>query len=190
MWRVQACTPPPKNVTQYQGSEVVITKVSEEDATIPSAPSQVIGNSATVQLCSRDKPTVVDPWLKNDPWAPSGAQPAQAVQADAQTSLKEVESRITAKVLEKVQAEHMEVDSHATEARFAALEQQVQSLTAHQQQMEAAIEESSRRSDGQLSALQAQVTTQLDSQGQHIQGMFQAQLQQIEALLNKRARME
>ena len=84
----------------------------------------------------------------------------------------------------------MEVDSHATEARFAALEQQAQCLTAHQQQMEAAIDESSKRADSQITALQAQVTTQIDNQGHHIQGMFQAQLQQIEALLNKRARME
>ena len=190
MWRVQACTPPPNNVTHYQGSEVVITKVSEDDPGAPSVPTQVIGNTATVQLCSKDKPAAVDPWLRNDPWAPSTVPHVPSSQADAQASLKEVESRITAKIWEKVQSETMEVDSHATEARFAALEQQVQSLTAHQQQMEAAIEESSKRSDGQLSALQAQVTTQLDNQGQHIQGMFQAQLQQIEALLNKRARME
>jgi uncharacterized protein YaiL (DUF2058 family) len=101
-----------------------------------------------------------------------------------------VEARITQNVWDKFNAGTMEVDSHATEARFAALEQQVQSLTAHQQQMEAAIDESSKRADSQITALQAQVTTQIDNQGHHIQGMFQAQLQQIEALLTKRARME
>lgn len=190
MWRVQACSPPPSNVTQYQGSEVVITKISEDDQGSTAIPTQVIGNTATVQLCTKDKPAPVDPWLKHDPWAPVSQPPLHNPQADTQASLKEVESRITAKIMEKVQAETMEVDSHATEARFAALEQQVQSLTAHQKQMEIAIEETSHRSEGQLSALQAQVTAQLDSQGQHIQGMFQAQLQQIEALLNKRPRTE
>ena len=65
-----------------------------------------------------------------------------------------------------------------------------QSLAAHQQQMEAAIEDSAMKSDTQIAALQAQVTTQIDNQGHHIQGLFQAQLQQIEALLAKRARME
>ena len=81
----------------------------------------------------------------------------------------------------------MEVDSSATEARFATLEQQVQSLTAHQQQMELAIDEPAKRSDSQITALQTQVTSQIDAQGQHIQGIFQTQLQQIEALLTKRA---
>ena len=60
---------------------------------------------------------------------------------------------------------HMEVDSSPTEACFAALEQQVQSLTAHQQQMELAIDEPAKRSDSQITALQTQVTSQIDAQG-------------------------
>ena len=190
MWRVQACTPPPNNVAYYQGTEIVITKVTESDQSSANPPSQVIGNSATVQLCSKESTPATDPWLKHDPWAPAPSQAGPTPPADAQSSFKEVEARITQNVWDKFQSGSMEVDSHATEARFAALEQQVQCLTAHQQQMEAAIDESSKRADSQITALQAQVTTQIDNQGHHIQGMFQAQLQQIEALLNKRARME
>ena len=84
----------------------------------------------------------------------------------------------------------MDVDSSAHEARFAALEQQVQSLASHQQHLEASLDDAAKKSDAQIGALQAQVTSQIDQQGQHIQGMFQSQLQQIEALLTKRARME
>ena len=190
MWRVQACTDPPNNVVYYQGNEIVITKISEGDQQSANTSTQVIGNSATVQLCSKEATPGTDPWLKNDPWAPAQPHSAPAPTVDAQTSIKEVEARITQKVWDKFNAGNMEVDTTATEARFAALEQQVQSLTAHQQQMEIAIEDSSKRSDNQIAALQAQVTTQIDNQGVHIQGMFQAQLQQIEALLSKRARME
>ena len=190
MWRVQACTPPPNNVAHYQGSEIVITKVSDTDQPAQHSAAQIIGNSATVQLCTKEAAPATDPWLKHDPWAPAPGLPNPSPQADAQSSIKEVEARITQNVWDKFNAGTMEVDSNATEARFAALEQQVQSLTAHQQQMEVAIEESSRKSDNQIAALQAQVTTQIDNQGHHIQGMFQAQLQQIEALLTKRARME
>ena len=191
MWRVQACTPPPANVAFYQGTEIVITKITDSDGPVTSPPSQVIGNSNTVQLCSRDAINAVDPWLKNDPWAPAASTPQVAPSGGAQTTIKEVEDRIAQNVWDKFNSGMtMEVDSHAQEARFAALEQQVQSLTAHQQQMEAAIEDTAKRSDSQITALQAQVTAQIDNQGVHIQGMFQAQLQQIEALLTKRARTE
>jgi hypothetical protein len=177
-------------VAHYQGNEIVITKISEADTQAATASSQIIGNSATVQLCTKDAAPAVDPWLKNDPWAAAPTSIGSGPQPDAHSSIKEVEARITQNVWDKFNAGTMEVDSNATEARFAALEQQVQSLTAHQQQMEVAIEDCSKRSDTQIAALQAQVTTQIDNQGHHIQGMFQAQLQQIEALLTKRARME
>lgn len=190
LWRVQACTPPPNNVAHYQGTEIVITKVSDADTPVANNPSQIIGNSATVKMCSKETNPGTDPWLKNDPWAPAVHHACAVPSSDANTAIKEVEARITRNVWDKFNAGQMEVDSHATEARFAALEQQVQSLTAHQQQMEAAIDESAQRADSQIAALQTQVTTQIDNQGHHIQGMFQAQLQQIEALLTKRARME
>jgi hypothetical protein len=178
-------------VVLYQGNEVVITKVSDSPAAPAPPASQVIGNTATVQLCTKEASPLVDPWLKYDPWAPAAsASPTCAAVPDSKATIREVESRIEKSLMDKMQAQHMEVDSSATEARFAALEQQVQSLTAHQQQMEASIDASAQRSDAQIAALQTQVSSQIDQQGQHIQGMFQAQLQQIEALLTKRARTE
>lgn len=191
MWRVQACVPPPCSVVQYQGSEVVITKISEDDPAPGASGSSIIGNSATVQLCAAP----VDPWLKHDPWAPtSSGPPGLPVSApssvDCRASLREVETRIEQSLWEKYQAQQMEVDSSAHEARFAALEQQVQSLASHQQQLEANNDEAAKKSDSQFASLQTQVTTQIDMQGQHIQGLFQSQLQQIEALLTKRARTE
>jgi hypothetical protein len=178
-------------VVLYQGNEVVITKVSESPVAPAPMSGQVIGNTATVQLCSKEPSPPVDPWLKHDPWAPAApAAPIGPAVPDPKATIREVENRIEKSLLEKISAQHMEVDSSTTEARFAALEQQVQSLTAHQQQMEASIDASAQRADAQIAALQTQVSTQIDQQGQHIQGMFQAQLQQIEALLTKRARTE
>ena len=131
MWRVQACTPPPNNVVYYHGSEIVITKVSDADQPAQHSAAQIIGNSATVQLCTKEAAPAIDPWLKNDPWAPAPGLPNPTPQGDAHTSIKEVEARITQNVWDKFNAGTMEVDSNTTEARFAALEQQVQSLTAH-----------------------------------------------------------
>ena len=85
----------------------------------------------------------------------------------------------------------MEVDSTAAvDARFAALEQQVQALTTNHHALEAKIDESTVRADNQISALQCQVSHQIDSQGQQIQALFANQMQQIEALLAKKHRTE
>ena len=91
----------------------------------------------------------------------------------------------------KIPTTDMEVDSTGTnEARFAALEQQVQSLTMNQQALESKIDDNAMRADSQLATLQTQVTHQLDSQGQHMQALFATQMQQIEALLAKKHRTE
>ena len=190
MWKVQASSPPP-SIVQYHGNEVVITKIDESGS--PAVPlAQVIGHTSTLQLCAQDSGAKSlpksDPWLQSDPWAPAPHAPAAA--SDAQATLRDFEHRVEQNLWDKVNANKMEVDSSQTEARFAALEQQVKSLTSHQQQMEITIEESSRRADSQIAGLQNQVTAQIDQQGHHIQSMFQAQLQQIEALLTKRARTE
>ena len=170
----------------------MISKIAEPEPSAPAPAAQVIGNQVTVQLCARDakdSPPGLDPWLKSDPWAPGG--PAMSSSGhDPQATIRDFESRVEKSLLDKLNANKMEVDTTATEARVAALEQQVQSLAAHQQQMEITIDESAKRADSQIASLQTQVTSQIDMQGQHIQGMFQAQLQQIEALLTKRARTE
>jgi hypothetical protein len=104
--------------------------------------------------------------------------------------LRDFEARLESKLLAKLPTD-MDVDSQSqTEARFAALEHQVQSLVMNHQTLEAKIDENAVRADNQLAAVQAQVSHQLDSQGQHMQALFASQMQQIEALLSKKHRTE
>ena len=192
LWLVQASTPPPMTVARYQGSEVVITKVQERAETAPAGnpSSQVIGSTTTVQLCTKTAAApATDPWLLNDPWGPGPSAPA-AQPIDHTASLREFEARLESKLLAKFPAD-MDVDSQSqTDARFAALEHLVQSLVMSQQTMEAKIDDNAVRADNQIAAVQAQVSHQLDSQGQHMQALFASQMQQIEALLSKKHRTE
>ena len=85
----------------------------------------------------------------------------------------------------------MEVDSQgSSEARFAALEQQVQSLTMHQQTIDAKIDDNAAKTEVQFTTMQAHMVRQLDTQGQQIQSLFANQMTQIEALLAKKHRSE
>ena len=192
MWLVQACAGPPNAVVRYQGSEVVITKLQDATEAGPPLASQIIGGSNTVQLCQKSHgPPSADPWLTNDPWAPAscGTTPAPAV--DPQASLRDLETRLETKILAKLPSPNMEVDSSdSTDARFAALEQQVQSLTMHQQALDAKIDENASRTDSQFNTMQTHMARQLDSQGQQIQNLFASQMSQIEALLAKKHRAE
>ena len=192
LWLVQASTNPPQSVVRYQGSEVVITKVQDKSdgPAVPSA--QVIGNTNTVQLCSKTPSGAApthDPWLLHDPWQTPSATGSSPV--DHQAALRDFEVRLENKIMAKLPTSDMEVDTTPMhEARFAALEQQVQSLTMHQQNLEAKIEDTAQKSDQQITTLQTQVAQQLDSQGQHMQALFATQMQQIEALLSKKHRTE
>ena len=191
VWLVQACVHPPNAVVRYQGAEVVITKVHDKSDPVAQPSSQVIGSPATVQLCTKTATTPAsDPWLIQDSW---GAPPASVSTGpvDTQAALRDFETRLENKIMAKIPITDMEVDSTGTnEARFAALEQQVQSLTTNQQALESKIDDNAMRADSQLATLQTQVTHQLDSQGQHMQALFATQMQQIEALLAKKHRTE
>jgi hypothetical protein len=113
------------------------------------------------------------------------------VRVDNQAALREFETHLENKILAKLPSSDMEVDGTGLhEARFAALEQQVQNLTMNQQALETKIDETSIRSENQVAALQSQVAHQLDSQGQQMQALFATQMQQIEALLAKKHRTE
>jgi len=191
IWLVQACVHPPNAVVRYQGTEVVITKAHDKSDQVAQPSPQVIGSSTTVQLCSKTASApAVDPWLTHDPWgAPPAATPTCHV--DTQAALRDFETRLENKIMAKLPTSDMEVDSSgSTDARFAALEQQVQSLTMNQQALEAKIDDNAVRADSQLASLQTQVTHQLDNQGQHMQALFATQMQQIEALLAKKHRTE
>lgn len=83
LWLVQASVGPPNPVVQYQGTEVVITKVHDKtEQTQPHA--EVIGSSSTVQLCTKDSASVAtDPWLLHDPWGSGPAPPTARVDNQA-----------------------------------------------------------------------------------------------------------
>ena len=189
LWLVQASVGPPNPVLRYQGNEVVITKIQDKTES-PQPSALVIGSNATVKLCTKDAATnLTDPWLVHDPWGPGPSQPALRV--DNQAALREFETHLENKILAKLPSPDMEVDgSGLHDARFAALEQQVHSLTMNQQALESKIDETAIRSENQVAALQSQVAHQLDSQGQQMQALFATQMQQIEALLAKKHRTE
>ena len=192
MWLVQARTGPPNTVVRYQGAEVVITKLQDKQESTTQLPTQVIGSTSTVQMCKKTAGSLgVDPWLANDPWAPaSGTVPAPAA-VDSQATLRDLEARLESKILAKLPTQDMEVDSSgATDARFAALEQQVHSLSMHQQALDAKIDDNASKTESQFATMQTHMTRQLDTQGQQIQSLFASQMTQIEALLAKKHRAE
>ena len=87
----------------------------------------------------------------------------------------------------------MEVDDDtqsALNARVIALEQHVQSLATHQQQLEGKIDESHKQTDARISTLQTQVGHELEKQSGQMQELFATQLRQIESLLAKGGRHE
>lgn len=105
--------------------------------------------------------------------------------------MRDLEARLESKILAKLPNPDMEVDSAGpAEARFAALEQQVQSLTMNQQALDAKIDDNAARSEAQFSSMQNHMSRQLDTQGQQIQSLFATQMAQIEALLAKKHRTE
>ena len=181
MWIVQACSGPPAAVLPYQGGELVVTKMAEKTADSTGDKTAIIGASATLQLCAmKTAPTApaavapkTDPWGLWDPWKSSGhGSPPEP--ASLATIAEQVEKKVRAKL-----PKDMEVDSdHAAEvnARFAAIEQQVQSLTVNQQNL-----------TSQIGAVQTRVTQSMDHQSQEIQAMFQKQMTQIEQLLGQRS---
>ena len=182
MWLVQACTGPPNAVVRYQGSEVVITKIQDKQEASTALPTQIIGGSSTVQMCQKTTGTpAIDPWLANDPWAHPPTGPSQPAAVDPQASLRDLEARLESKILAKLPTPDMEVDSvGTTDARFAALEQQVDSK----------IDDNASRTEAQFTTMQTHMARQLDSQGQQIQSLFASQMTQIEALLARKHRAE
>ena len=182
MWILQACSSPPAAVLPYQGGELVITKLPDKTSELNHEKSVVIGASATLQLCAKapskeSQPAVTakpDPWATYDPWKSSARQGAPVEPESFNAIADRLERRVRAKL-----PKGMEVDSEpgpAVEARFAALEQQVQSLTTNQQSL-----------SNQIGAVQTRVTQTMDNHSKEIQSMFQQQMSQIESLLKQRA---
>lgn len=106
MWAIQSVSAPPQTVWNMKHGQAVITKAEQRDDRL--ATKGVIGQSATVQLCSQSAPQQ-DPCLHKDPWQnavrPQVAQPAQPVK------LQDMEERIEKAILAKLPKESMDVDT-------------------------------------------------------------------------------
>ena len=76
------------------------------------------------------------------------------------------------------------------DARINALESQVNRLMSGHQVLEQKVDESTRKTEAQISQVQHQMSAQLEAQGSKIEDLFQSQLSRLESLLSKKARME
>ena len=196
-------TEPPESAFLYQGGQVIITKVpNKADGSNAQVASDVIASSSTLGLCAlakgvgKGKDKGDDPWVKQDPWAGYRSS-TSGEKALPPVGLKEVEERIEKAVLARVTPMEIDdqsarIDTHvaSTEARFAALEQQVMQLHTGQVTLEQQIDASSKKNDAQLHHIQQQFSAQIEAQGAQIQTLFGDQMRQIESLLSKKARTE
>ncbi len=67
---------------------------------------------------------------------------------------------------------------------------EISQLVQHQQSIEAKIEANARKVDVQVNQFQVQVSAQFDAQSSRMEDMFTKQMDQLSALLAKRARTE
>ena len=171
-------------------------------------PIPTIGSSATVGLCKLDvAPESEDPWANyRDPWSTSLKKVSVPHAApDPSAALRQVEDRIEKAVLAKLPTsghiKNMEVggderlaaieaQSQLQDSKVHDMELQIQRLVTHQQSLEAKIDANARKVDGQVSQLQVQVAAQFDAQSTRMEDMFSRQMDQLSALLAKRARTE
>ena len=195
IWLVQACSEPPASVFSLKGGEVVVTKIQQKANPETVSVTSTVASSTTIELCSlasRVEAPDVDPLIKNDPWARAIAQ-GTPLNNDADNGLKQIEERIEKAVLAKMPAQTaMDVDaegSSGVNARVHALEEQVAKLTKGQQNLEGKVQESSNRVEAQFNQMQHQVAAQLEAHGNQLSDLFRGQMEQIECLLSKKARV-
>jgi len=190
IWSVQAICEPPNNVLSMQHGQVVLTRHDPKLA--PAEPSgQVVGQEATVRLCSVPAPGEVDPWLTHDPWKKAiAAGPQIAARAPAGNALQELEDRVERSILSKLPppVESMEIDDQ--DQRLQQLEQQVQQLAGRQSQLEATVVDNHAQQSAQVQTLQQQMMLQMDLQSKQMQSMLTDQMSRIETILSKKSRTE
>ena len=209
MWHVQAAAEPPSTLISTQHGEILISKMKPKGMSAGEKVVPTIGSSDTVGMCALDSSlNLDDPWSNyRDPWSTSlrKVQPQVPVPGP-EDALRHVEARIEKAVLARIpaptRAENMEVDGEF--GRIAAVEEtakvqadklqdmesQISQLVQHQQSIEAKIEANARKVDVQVNQFQVQVSAQFDAQSSRMEDMFTKQMDQLSALLAKRARTE
>ena len=206
MWHVQSAADPPAVLFATQHGDIVVTKMKARTGPRESKAS-AIGSSETVGMCQVQSGDAADPWANyKDPWSASLRKvPPQVAVPDSHEAIRQVEDRIEKAVLAKLPKErpaNMEVDGqdalrevvesqqHVNESRFQAMESQIQQLVQNHQALDTKIDANARKTDGQVNQLQCQVAAQFDAQSAKMEDMFVKQMDQLSALLAKRARTE
>ena len=205
MWHVQSSCEPPASLFSTQHGEVVVTKLQPRSGSSVDKPAPAIGAPATVGMCTFSDADG-DPWANyKDPWSQSLRKvPVPVALPDPSEAFRKAEERIEKAVLAKLPKERitgMEVDGDEVvregtatqqhnESRFLAVESQIQQLVQHHQAMETKIDATARKADVQVNQLQCQVSAQFDAQSSKMEEMFSKQMDQLSALLAKRARTE
>ena len=213
MWKIQSGESPPVSLVATDKGDVLITKLNESKP-VPSAQTSAVAANRTLELCSAE--TLVDPLQVHDPWAawprPAGSHPP-AVAGTGADPVKELEKNIVAAVMAQLPRESMEVDSSLSDdtGRVGLLEQQVKELRDGQQGLHSMLQEQSRTQSNQIQVLQQQTahlehavadhghslthfqtqfTSQMSQQESRLDSLFRQQMDRLEEMLSKRARLD
>ena len=208
VWLVQSCSEPPSAVFALKGNDVVVTKLPSKQHSVPSPMQPTVASPATLSLCALDiqeSKRGPDPWLKADPWGYDASKAAAGnhSQPEVALNLQQIEDRIEQSLLAKLPkaSTAMDVDqtsmsSESTaavvqhDARLNVLESQVNRLLSGHQILEQRVDEGAKKTEAQLSQVQHQMSAQIEAQSSRIEDLFQCQMNRLESLLNKKARME
>ena len=205
MWLIVSVESPPASIIQMAHGEIVLSrhKATSTEASTPKL--HPVATAETLALCepkvTKPQASGVDLLQIHDPWKPPPGLANPSMAPSAKQSMKELEDRIESAVLAKIQAAPSNMESDDVTDRLTALENQVGGIMSKQTQLEATVQESTAQQTSQLGSMQSQINQQ--SQQLHgafesvkqsmqasMQGMFEAQMQQLRQLLAKRTREE
>lgn len=215
-WKVQATCPPPQKVLHLATGEVVITRVDIPVSQPALNVKPAFGSIATVNLATKPEQTVKGQpvQLLRDPW--DGYKPiARSPDVVASDALAALEKKVTSNVMAQLPKDNMELDGDINTARVDKLEAQVHALHEQQVKLQGLIHDNATTQQAQIVQLQTQFqaqhsqleavvtdqstqirglsssfSQQLEKQQQHLDFMFQAQMQKMEDLLSKKPRRE
>ena len=208
VWMVQSCSEPPSAVFALKGNDVVVTKLPSKQHSVPSPLQPTVASPATLSLCALDiqeSKRGPDPWLKADPWGYDASKAAAGnhSQPEVALNLQQIEDRIEQSLLAKLpkastamDVDQTSISSDSTaavvqhDARLNALESQVNRLLSGHQILEQRVDEGAKKTEAQLSQVQHQMSAKIEAQSSRIEDLFQCQMNRLESLLNKKARME
>lgn len=214
MWKVQAVSPPPRNVLHLQGGDAVITRWDPPQPQVQDASFPVIGSSQSKQLVTKQGGGKGPDMLQlNDFWASYGSVPRQAP-VPAADVLANLEQKVVTQVMSKM-VKPMECDDDHTNQRVQDLEAKVNALHDQQSRLQLTVNEHATNHQAQLSQMQSQfqaqhhrlektvcdqsvqlsgltgqLAKQLEKQQVQLDQMFNQQLSRFEDLLAKKPRHE